>query len=250
MTNKAQIAEWLDIYGEDSDFARVRVYGQFPRVGDVQFIATDVVDRAMGAAVPKIDEDYLVMGVDVARFGSDATVISLRSSNRLVDLVEYRGLDTMMTSSRVAELINRYNPDTVFVDGVGLGAGVVDRLRQLNFQVVDVQSAAAPNDGRYQNKRAEMWGGLKEWLDGNVSLLRNEKLRSQLIAVEYGLTVRGKIQLESKADMRKRGLESPDEGDSVALTFAEPIRRVRYDALATGYYNLKPYQRRGDWRTA
>jgi len=67
MTNKDQIAEWLDIYGEDSDFARVRVYGQFPRVGDVQFIATDVVDRALRADVPVIDEDYLVMGVDVAR---------------------------------------------------------------------------------------------------------------------------------------------------------------------------------------
>jgi hypothetical protein len=250
MTNKAQIAEWLDIYGEDSDFARVRVYGQFPRVGDVQFLATDVVDRAMSAVVPEIDDDYLAMGVDVARFGSNATVITLRSSNRMVDQTEYRGLDTMMTAAKVAELIDSRDPDVVFVDGVGLGAGVVDRLRQLGFRVVDVQSAAMPNDDRYLNKRAEMWGGLKEWLNGNVSLLRNDELRSQLIAVEYGLNMRGKTQLESKADMQKRGLSSPDRADSLALTFAEPIRRVRYDAQAAGYYNLKPYQRRGDWRTA
>jgi hypothetical protein len=228
----------------------VRVYGQFPRVGDVQFLATDVVDRAMSAVVPEIDDDYLAMGVDVARFGSNATVITFRSSNRMVDQIEYRGLDTMMTAAKVAELIDSRDPDVVFVDGVGLGAGVVDRLRQLGFRVVDVQSAAMPNDDRYLNKRAEMWGGLKEWLNGNVSLLRNDELRSQLIAVEYGLNMRGKTQLESKADMQKRGLSSPDRADSLALTFAEPIRRVRYDALAAGYYNLKPYQRRGDWRTA
>jgi hypothetical protein len=249
MTNKAQIEEQLASWGEDSDFARVRIYGQFPRVGDVQFIPTDLVDRAQRNKAPTIEDDYLVMGVDVARFGSDATVITYRTSNRVLDQVEYRGLDTMQVATRVAEAINDRNPDSVFVDGVGLGAGVVDRLRQLNFKVVDVQSAASPDDEQYQNKRAEMWGGMKEWLRGDVSLPNHQELRSQLIAVEYGINNRGRIQLEAKADMKKRGLDSPDRADSLALTFAAPVRRVRYDLGQVNYYAMDRVRSRLNWRT-
>jgi hypothetical protein len=249
MTNKDQLAEWIDTYGEDSDFARVRIYGQFPRVGDVQFIPTDLVERAQKASVPTIEDDYLVLGVDVARFGSDATVVTWRSSNRVELQQEFRGLDTMQVAAKVAEIINDDSPDTVFVDGVGLGAGVVDRLRQLNFRVVDVQSAAKADDPTYQNKRAEMWGNLKTWLRGDVKLPADGELKSQLIAVEYGINNRGLIQLESKADMKKRGLDSPDRADSLALTFAEPVKRVRYDAAEMGYYSLNQVRSRLDWRT-
>lgn len=248
MTNKAQLQEWIERWGADSNFAKVRIYGQFPSVGDVQFIPTPDVDRAGRARPLPIEDDYLVFGVDVARKGSDTSVICPRRSNRVEPALVYRIPDTMVLASRVAEEIDKRRPDTVFVDGNGIGAGVVDRLRQLGFPVVDVLGQSAPVDRRYYNKRAENYGGLRDWLRGDVSLPDDSDLKEELIALEYDL--RGdRILLEDKDDLRDRLGRSPDKADALALTFAEPINRVReqYHAGAASRLHLARAGR--NWRT-
>lgn len=226
MTNKRQLEEWLEDYGEDSDFARVRVKGEFPRAATTQFIPSDIVDMALGRVITGYESMPRVLGVDVARFGDDDSVIVRRHGTRVEQIDWYNGLDTMVLAAKVDSVINEWAPDAIFVDGVGLGAGVVDRLRQMNRRVFDVQAAAKANDeNAYFNKRAEMWGNMRDWLKGEVSLPNEKRMRSDLIGIEYGFDTKNRIQLESKKDMKKRGLPSPDWGDALALTFAEPAYR-------------------------
>ena len=239
LTDRALLDEWVRDYGEDSDFARVRVRGLFPRAGTMQFIDGETVDDAM-RRLPEADAQAaryapLVMGVDVARFGDDRSVICLRrgADARSLPLEKHRGLDLMTLASRIAEIAWERRPAAVFVDETGLGAGVVDRLRQLgvpNVQGVNFGGAPATwdRDGakpRYANKRAEMWGNLRDWLAKEGGVLPDDpELRAELTGVEYGFNGQGAIQLEKKEDMKKRGLASPDAGDALALTFAFPVR--------------------------
>ncbi|HEY0909830.1 MAG TPA: terminase [Bradyrhizobium sp.] len=237
ITNKEEIAEWIEDYGEDSDFVRVRVRGIFPRAGTSQFISSDLVNAA---ADPRRDAsgtlyDALVLGVDVARFGDDKSVLRVRRGRdaRSIAPLKYRGLDTMQLAAKIAELHERYQFDAIFVDGGGLGAGVVDRCRYLRLPVTDVQFGAKAdrdevgNDGRiaYANKRAEIWGVMREWLAGGM-IDDDPELKADLTAVEYGYTMRDgrdAVILERKEHMKKRGLASPDDGDALALTFAYPV---------------------------
>ena len=142
----------------------------------------------------------------------------------------------------VAQEIREWEPDAVFVDGVGVGAGVVDRLRELGFSVTDAQAGARAIDAKkYANRRAEMWAGMREWL-ASGGIPEDQELFEDMIGVEYGFTSSGSLLLEKKEDMKKRGLSSPDRADSLALTFYAPVaskelqrmqRRARteYDVL-------------------
>ncbi len=222
LTNKTQIAEWADDYGEDSDFFRIRVTGQFPRQGSLEFISgADVDDAIARDAVP---EGPKVLGVDVARFGDNKSVIAYRQGRKLVELWRYRGLDTQQFAGHIAEKIDEIEPDAVFIDGAGVGGGVVDRLVSLGYQVIEVNGGkAAHNDADYTNKRAEMWGLMRDWLRG-ADIPNDMELAADLIGPEYGFDNRNRIQLEKKEDMQKRGLASPDDADALSLTFAEPVR--------------------------
>lgn len=231
ITNKATIDEWVQDYGEDSDFVRVRVRGVFPRASTLQFIPRDLVDDAMRRPLP--DERQVgracAVGVDVARFGGDQSVIRTRIGRdaRSVAVKRFRELDTMQLASRVAEHVGELRliglRPVVFVDGGGVGGGVVDRLRQLRYDVVEVQFGGKADDPRkYANKRAEMWGRVKDWLAIGV-LPTDELLAADLTGVEYGFTPGDQILLERKESMRQRGLASPDDADALALTFAQPV---------------------------
>lgn len=233
-TNAKLHQEWINLYGEDSDFVRVRVRGVFPRAGSMQFISTNVVDEAAQREVFSHRHDPLVLGVDVARFGDDASVIYIRKGRdgRTNPPVKLRGVDTMTLAGRVAELHLQLHADAIFVDGTGVGGGVVDRLRQLVVPVMDVQFGARSDSKRtgladgtvYANKRAEIWGSMREWLEGGC-IPPDPELREQLIGIEYSYTgtVYNSIQLERKEDMKKRGLSSPDIADALALTFSYPV---------------------------
>jgi hypothetical protein len=216
-----------DKYGEDHDVTRVEVKGEFPRTGSNQFIGREVVQDALTRAVEEDSGAPLLMGVDVARFGDDESVIRFRRGRdaRTIRPVGYKGLNTMELADEVARLIELHNPDAVFVDGGGVGGGVVDRLKQLGYRVIEVQSGERARDpDKYLNRRAEMWGELREWLvygaiDGEQQLI------DDLTGPEYSIHLKGQIKLETKDSMKKRGLKSPDHADALALTFAEPVAR-------------------------
>ena len=247
MTNKAQLNEWVERWGIDSNFSKVRIYGQFPTVGDIQFIPTYDIDRAMGARVHPVEDDYLVFGVDVARRGSDSSIIFPRRSNVALPPKQYREPDLMRLASLVADEIDKQRPDTVFVDGNGLGAGLIDRLRQLGFQIIEVIGQSRPIDLHYYNKRAECYGGLKEWLRSDVSLPNDNELQEELVAIEYDMP-KDRILLENKDDIRERLGRSPDKADALALTFAEPVNRIRYEYHANTVSRLATMRQGRDWR--
>ena len=239
ITNKEQIQQWVDDYGEDSDFVRVRVRGVFPRAGNCQLISSELVSAAMNRHVRP--EDYahapLVFGVDVARFGDDQCVIVKRKGLAVVEpLKKFRGVDTMDFAGIVAREIDQDRPAAVFVDAGNMGAGVVDRLHQLGYhQVIGVNfGSSAIYPAQFLNKRVEMWCLMRDWLKTPCGLPNDSELEADLIGPEYGFTGDGsKMALEKKEDMKKRGLSSPDCGDALALTFAEPVALERREAVMT-----------------
>jgi hypothetical protein len=230
-TNREYIEEMVRTYGENSDYVKVRVRGIFPNSSSTQFIGRDLVDAAMErqAQTTKWAGRTAAVGVDVARFGDDESVIATRIGRdaQSIPLKRFRGLDTMQVASRVAEHVNDMRllglRVVLFVDGGGVGGGVIDRLRQLNFDPIEVQFGSKADDERkYANKRAEIWGRLKAWLAiGHIP--KDEALATDLTSVEYGFTVGDQILLESKKAMKVRGLSSPDAGDAYAVTFAQDV---------------------------
>lgn len=240
-TDKAEFAQWIKLWGEDSDFVRVRVRGIFPRVGNQQFIGPDLTSEAALREVDVYVHDPLIIGVDVARFGDDESVIYFRKGRdgRSTPPIRRRSIDTMNLAGLVAAAYLEHRADAVFVDGTGVGGGVVDRLRQLNVPVVDVQFGAKSDNSYgavesgvvYANKRAEIWGSLREWLSIGA-IPDDEQLKAELVGPQYGYVEReggSAILLEAKKDMKSRGLASPDQADALALTFAYPVmpRRIR-----------------------
>jgi hypothetical protein len=234
MTNKRQIETWIKDYGEDSDFVRVRVRGIFPRAGTMQFIDSERIGDAVSRPLEADPTAPLIMGVDIARHGEDQTVIRFRRGldARSIPAIKLRIPDLMEVASRVMEQVNAHNPDAVFVDATGMGWGVADRLSQLGCSVavgVNFANKAERTDGgeaqaRYANKRAEMWGFMKEWLRQGC-LPNDADLIADLGNVEYGYDATDALLLERKDDMRRRGLASPDDGDALALTFAYPVAK-------------------------
>lgn len=226
MANKAQIQKWIDDYGEDHDFVRVRVRGVFPRAGSLQFISLDIVAAAQRRKAEGYQHFAKVLGVDVARHGDDQSVFTRRQGNHVWPQRKLRETDLMKLADLVALEIHDFKPDAVFVDATGLGWGVIDRLRQMNFgrQVHAVQvGEKALEEARYWNKRSELWAQGKAWLEEGGCLPDDPELESDLTAPEYGYDKRMRIVIESKDDMKSRGLPSPDCADSLLLTFASPI---------------------------
>lgn len=165
-----------------------------------------------------------VLGVDVARFGDDRTVIAWRDGDVVENFSVFRGIDTMETVGRVSLAIDQYRPDAVFVDVVGIGAGVVDRLKQLGFRIIEVSSGSkAMLDGKYPNVRSEMWARMTEWLKARGQLPKRLDLENDLTSATYKFDARNRLTLESKDELKKRGLPSPDLADALALTFAQPV---------------------------
>jgi hypothetical protein len=234
ITNKEQINEWIKDWGEDSDFVRVRVRGVFPRIDAESFISFEIATEATRRTVVPCS-DPVVLGVDVGRFGDDPSVIYPRKGRDAVTLpveVLY-GASTMETAARVAATFLRLRASVVMVDAGGVGGGVVDRLRQLQIPVMEVDFGAGadnpdPNDGaKYANKRAEIWGRMRLWLPTASIPERvhgvDVTLVDELTAPAYSMNGSECIQLESKKEMRKRGVKSPNLADALACSFAYPI---------------------------
>lgn len=225
-------------HGEDHDVTRIEVKGEFPRTGSNQFIGREVVMDAQVRELVGDSGSPLVMGVDVARYGDDESVIRFRCGRdaRSIPRIGYRGLNTMELAEKVADLIDQYKPDAVMVDGGGVGGGVVDRLQMLGYKVSEVQSGSrAEEDEEYLNKRVEMWARLRDWLTVGC-IDPSDDLAIDLTGPEYEVDMRGRLKLETKDSMKKRGLASPDDGDALALTFAHHV--ARRDINASRRYRM------------
>ena len=227
-TDKAVYQQIIDEYGADSNQAYVEVYGQFPSASDDQFIGSYLVDEAMARVKWKDQSAPIVIGVDPARFGADSTVIAVRQGRDIIAIKKYRGDDTMEVVGRVIEAIEEYKPALVVVDEGGLGAGVVDRLKEQRYKIRGVNfGSKSKNPLMWGNKRAEMWGELRTWLK-TASLPKDRYLKSDLIGPMMKPDSKGTIFLESKKDMKARGLASPDAADAIAVTFAFPVAHREY----------------------
>ena len=213
-------------YGELSNAYRVRVLGEFPTVDDESFIGMGLVEAAFERDIEPYSGSLSVWGLDVARFGTDASALVKRKGNVVTDIKTWRGLDLMeLTGAVMAEIkVARHEekPDQILVDSIGLGSGVVDRLRELGAPArgvnVSESTALKPEAMRL---RDELWMLCREWLeDRDCKLPNHDKLKSELTTPRYAFTSSGKIKVESKDEMRKRGHGSPDVADALCLTFA------------------------------
>ena len=238
-TDKNLYQRIIDEYGADSYQANVEVYGQFPSEGDDQFIPVNLIDDAMKRPRQKDETAPIVIGVDPARFGSDATVIAVRQGRDIIDIKRLRGADTMEVVGHVIDAIEEYKPALTVIDEGGLGAGVVDRLKEQRYKIRGVNfGSKAKNQIMWGNKRAEMWGAMRDWLKTG-SVPADRFLKSDMIGPKTKPDSKGTLFLESKKDMRSRGLASPDAADAIAVTFAFPVasREGRVDKKRTGGYS-------------
>ena len=232
-TNKKVLQELIDTYGEDSDYVRVRVKGQFPRVGSVQLIPTDIVEAARKRRPLYVPSDPLILGVDCARFGDDQSVLAARRGldAKSIPWERYRNIDTMALVTKIVEFVNRHGPDAVMVDDGSFGAAIIDRLQQMNIRNVYPVSFGGPGGTvqygnltmKVANTRASIWVKMRASLYGGLAIPDEEEIETDLTGVQYGYNGQEEIQLERKQDMKKRGLASPDNGDALACTYAYHI---------------------------
>ncbi len=227
MTNKQQIQEWAEDWGEDSDFFRVRVMGLPPSAAAEQLIPIDWIAEARKREAAPSAWEPLVLGVDVARFGDDDSVIVYRQGNdaRSIPSKRMRGWSTVQVAEQVNADIMDMKPQAVFVDGGGVGGGVVDILRRMGHtNVIEVNFGGKSRDKEFLNKRSEMWGKLRVELGRQLAIPDEDKLEEELAQQEYQINRQTRqTMLVSKEDMRRLGIPSPDWGDALALTYAQPV---------------------------
>lgn len=192
---------------------------------DNVLITIDLVSRAVARRLQERDVEGapVVIGVDVARFGDDRSAICRRKGLWCQSVRTLEKLDNMTFAGIVAEEIRRCSADAVFIDA-GRGEGVIDRLRQMGFSVMEVNFGShAVDRNRYANKRTEMWDAVKNWLEAGGAIPNDPALKSELAAPSYSFDAAGRMVLEPKEKLKERGLRSPDLADALALTFAAPV---------------------------
>jgi hypothetical protein len=222
-TDKSIYEQIIAEYGEDSPQAKIEVYGEFPTAGDDQFIGPQLVRQAFARPKYKDPEAPIVIGVDPARGGADSTVIAVRQGRDLVELRRFRGDDTMTVVGHVIEAIEDFKPALTVIDEGGLGYGILDRLTEQRYKVRGVNFGwKAKNPIMWGNKRAELWGAMRDWLR-SASIKEDRQLLADLTGPKTKPDSSGTIFLESKKDMKARGLASPDAADAIAVTFAFPV---------------------------
>jgi len=235
------IAEMELKYGADSNAMRVRVLGEFPLAEDDTLISLHSVEQASKRKVEQPEGTPVVWGLDVARYGDDASVLCIRQGRHLIELHSWKKLSLMELAGRVLDLLHSSDepPEEILVDSIGLGAGVLDRLRELDISArgVNVSESPAMAD-RYANLRAELWDLTKQWFNEEVQIPNDDSLIADLTAPRYSFNSSGKMLVESKAETKKRLGRSTDFADSLVLTFASTA------AGASGQYRRKKRGRR------
>jgi hypothetical protein len=238
-TNKSALEDTIKKYGVDSDEVKVRIRGLFPSISFNGFINVSGVNDAIERELEPDHGAALVMAIDVARFGNDRTIFGWRQGRdaRSFPFYEFRGKTTTEITALAAKEITRTKPDVIVIESTGPGAGVIDQLRDLGHRVHEVHpGSAAVNFEHYANKRAEYWAAMRDAIYDELCLTNDKELFAELTTANYTLDRSGqKYQMESKEDIKKRGLPSPDKADTLALTFAvKPGRRDRNNSRNAG----------------
>lgn len=213
----------------------------FTASSDDTLIGLDDVTEAMSRRASEVDIAGMpvILGVDVARFGSDSSVVFRRQGLQTSPPTVFRNIDNMELADRVAALIMEHRPHAVFIDA-GQGQGVIDRLRQLGHRITEVPfGGSALQDRRFVNRRAEMWYGVREWLKSGGRLVEDECLKAELTAPTYSFDASGRIKLEPKEEIKARLNRSTDLADALALTFAAPVALP--EVAASLWRESKPY---------
>lgn len=256
ISNKAQLDAWVADYGEDHDFVRVRVRGMFPRVDATSFISLDAVLAAQARQPEGQEHLPLIVSVDVARYGPDSSVIAFRRGKdaKSISWVKRNQLNTVQLAMLVLQLYLTHNAKAVLVDVGGVGGGVVDQLQLMNVSVYPVDFGSSPDNhgtDRYLNKRAELWGRTRQWINDGGCLppddpgSEDKGLSAQLTAPTYTYSKDVALQLESKKDLRRRLGISPDDADAIAISFAHPWLDIAVEpngpGVETSYTEANPY---------
>jgi hypothetical protein len=222
---KEKIRQWVEDYGEDSDFVRIRVRGEFPRSGSNQFISNEIMEAAQEREATGYSGSAKILGVDVARFGDNQSVLTIRQGYKVFPSDKYREKDTIQLAGLIAEKMDKEEPDATFIDATGIGWGVVDQLTHMGYRVFAVEVGQKADDpNQYFNKRIECWDRYREWLSEGGDVPADDKeLFEDSIGPEYGFDNKMRLQLEKKEDMSSRGIASPDTAESIIMTFARRI---------------------------
>jgi hypothetical protein len=244
----------IEDFGEDSDRARVRVRGQFPRGGDMQFMPSDVVYDAMkrGSGM-YLGDDPLICGIDMARGGDDNAMIQFRRGKDAVSEKVYKipgekTRDSMKVVSLLIMVLDRHKPDVTFLDQGSMGGPIGDRLRQLGYHVIDVGFGDNATDVKqFKSRTAEMGSHCRQWLLDGGSIPNDPTLEAALTGREFGHNDKDQLVLERKKDMKKR-LGTGDNinydwMDALYLTFAEPVPKRE---VPRGHLDHNPYTRNED----
>lgn len=223
--NSSELRSIMREYGPDHDTTRRRVLGQFPRKAATQFISTAEVEAAMERRLEAADymSFPVYMGVDVARFGDDRSCVILRQGPKVLDIQTFEGLDTVELAKVCTGILrSRHDIQMAFVDEVGVGAGVIDVMRRYDDRVSPVNVGRRSSNTRlYSNLRIEIWDKMRQSIP-TMDIPQNDQLRRELTSIEYDFNNKQQMVLEKKSDMKRRGLESPDIADALALTYARP----------------------------
>lgn len=212
-------------YGVDGDVFRVRCRGEFPKAEKDSYISIDELAGAMRREVEVMTEWEKILGVDVARFGEDRTALAVRQMGKVSRKEVFTGQSTMATAGEVIKLAKeeRIKPENIFIDVVGIGAGVVDRLKEQGWSVQGVNMGTKAGDvEHYANLKAELYSMFKDWLA--TSSIPEDDDFYEAANIKYKFTSKGQLQIESKKEMKSRGLPSPDIVDALVLTFATKRR--------------------------
>jgi phage terminase large subunit len=223
------VQQMADKWGKDSNVYSIRVLGEFPKDDDDAVIPRHLLQSAVGRDVITAHDEKVVWGLDVARFGSDKTALCIRKGREIIGKVEtWQGKDTMQVSGIIKakyDKVREYpaeRPAEIMVDSIGIGAGVVDRLREMGLPARGVNVAeSAAVDMLYSRLRDELWFRARDFFDAkDCKIPQDDDLIEELCAVKYAYTSLGKLKAESKDEMKKRGLPSPDLADAFCLTLA------------------------------
>jgi len=249
-TDKQLFQKMLEQYGEDSTVARVEVLGEFPRADDDTVIPIELARAAVNRDVALTASEPILWGLDVARFGADNSALCIRQGNTVFEIKVFKSMDLMQLCGAIkhqydgSTVLNR--PAEILIDVIGLGSGVVDRLAEQDLPVRGVNVSESPASRKnFLNLRAELWFAMKDWLaKRDCRLPDDDELIAELVSPSYTYTSSGKLKIEAKEQMKKRGIKSPDKADALALTMASSAASFSSSFNQLGYSFKKPLKTR------